>query len=137
MQPLSAQLKQMGCVRLSLIQMEDDNANEASSRDGTLALTTSPSTPHNSEESFCTASGSPPSIRSQDSMSTCDTNFDQGFVCRSCKFASSPFGALDQDGLCLFCSALSRHDGDTSLPSPNDLPVQGGCRARSPQLARA
>ena len=100
-----------------------DNANEASSMDGTSALTTSPSSLQSSEQSFSIASRS--SLRSQDLKSTYDTNTDQGSVCRSCKFAALPFGTLDQDDLCQFCSALPRPGDDISALSSNDLPDQG------------
>lgn len=102
----------------------NDNAHEASSMIGTPALTTSPSTLQSSEQSFSTTSGSPPSIRSQASMSTCDTNSDQGSVCRSCMFATLPFDALDQDELCQFCAAFPQHSADIAASSSNDLPDQ-------------
>ena len=93
-----------------------DNANEASSMDGTSALTSS-------EQSFSLASRS--STRSQDSTSTYETNTDQGSVCRSCMFAALPFDTLNQDDLCQFCSALPRPGDDISAPSSSDLPDQG------------
>lgn len=95
---------------------DDDNANEASSIDRTSASTASPSPTQS------TAPDSPSSSRSQDSTSTLNTNHDQGSVCRSCMFHTLPFGTLDQDELCQFCSTLPRHGGDVSVPSCSDLP---------------
>lgn len=95
---------------------DDDNANGALSMDGSSAPTASPSTTQS------TASDSPPSTRSQDSTSMYDSSCDQGSVCRSCKFDTLPYGTLDQDELCQFCSALPQHDGDISIPSCSALP---------------
>ncbi len=91
----------------------EDSANEASSMTPSSALTLSPFTPQGSEQSFPIAAYGPsPNIRSQDSMSAYHFNLEQHVsVCRSCKFAQLPFGSLDQDDLCQFCSALPLGDG--------------------------
>ncbi|CAD6577888.1 MAG: hypothetical protein ASARMPRED_008441 [Alectoria sarmentosa] len=117
---------------------DDDNADEAASLDALPAS----SAPQSSEQSFSAATGSPPRIGSHDPMSIHDANSDQASVCRSCRFAKLPFGTLDQDELCQFCSALPQHGGDAFVPCPNgwhddevlaqdqfdrlDLPQHGG-----------
>lgn len=113
---------------------DDDDATETLSMDGrTPALTYSPSSaPQASEHSFSTVSDSSPSIRSRNSIDT--ISGDQGSVCRSCKFATLPFDALDQDQLCQFCSALPQHGGDICAHHPpfsnNDLPSDQGVFAQ-------
>ena len=98
---------------------DNNNASEASSLDALPSL----SQLQDSERSFSAASGSPPRIRSHDSiMSPCDANSDQASVCRSCKFPNLPFGTLDQDELCQFCSALPQHGGDAFVPCPDGWP---------------
>lgn len=117
------------CAPFLCTDDDDDATNEASSMHCTTIPSTSPfspfSAPQNSDRSFSTATGSPPSARSQDSTTTHDHNSsDQGSICRSCKFATLPFDTLDQDELCQFCSALPQHDGDISAPASNDPPGQ-------------
>ena len=99
---------------------QDDNDNEASSTDGTSASTASPSTTQS------TAPESSSSSRSQDPTSPSKTDSDTGSVCRSCKFHTLPFGTLDQDELCQFCSTLPLHGGDMVLPSCSPLPQYEG-----------
>ena len=88
-------------MRAPFLCTDADDDDTATETDPTSALTTS----------------SPSTLKNSDRSDTCDGHHPEQrrSVCRACRFATLPFGTLDQDGLCEFCSALPLGGGDVDV----------------------